>query len=288
MRRNPPWAQEAIKQSLAQIVERSKTWTEQGLPDLTKELGCGHYGCVYQTSDPKVVFKITTDPSEAVFVAKALEWKSPPDGLVSYYDVVLLGGITHWKKPVWVIWREAAKHVGLATWKENFAVDSHSYGYAMLFERQLRWFKQLANQARYLLETEYERAGVDKYPPGRIWKQLPKHQDEFGDTITERDAIRFSQDPGLLFGPAAKQLVTLLRSCRLIALAMMREHMSTETGAALLECMSHGLLLADVHQANVGLVRRSSSDVWVITDPGNMVPLGQQFLHVDIEVLEVA
>jgi hypothetical protein len=51
----------------------------------TGPLGCGVYGCVMPTSDVRVVFKITSDPDEAGFVAAALGEPDQPPGVVAYF-----------------------------------------------------------------------------------------------------------------------------------------------------------------------------------------------------------
>jgi hypothetical protein len=62
-------------------------------------------------------------------------------------------------------------------------------------------------------------------------------------------------------------------------------------GDAMLQYLNEGLLLADVHQDNVGKVRRkdeySGDDLVqnVITDPGHMVPLDKRWLSVEVPSL---
>lgn len=83
-----------------------------------RALGSGSYGTVYSTSDPGVVMKITSDASEANLVAFTVdlvnrEHRSMPEGLVRYFRIVQLPRAEHpndWS--VYVIWREAAHHVG--------------------------------------------------------------------------------------------------------------------------------------------------------------------------------
>ena len=74
------------------------------------ELGCGAYGCVLPTLDPKVVLKVTSDETEAHF---AVHWA---DRLVApvcvrYYMVIALSD-RHQGRPLHLLWRQAAEHVG--------------------------------------------------------------------------------------------------------------------------------------------------------------------------------
>ena len=74
------------------------------------ELGCGGYGCVLPTGDPKVVLKITTDVTEADFAAKHSE-QLVAEICVHYYLVLSLD-THHDERPVFMLWRQEAKHPG--------------------------------------------------------------------------------------------------------------------------------------------------------------------------------
>jgi len=60
-----------------------------------KEFGCGHYGCVFPTTVDNMVFKLTSDASEAAFVATALKLPDWPDGMIRYHRIVELSGEKH-------------------------------------------------------------------------------------------------------------------------------------------------------------------------------------------------
>ena len=77
-----------------------------------REYGCGYYGCVFPTGNSGLVFKVTTDSSEAAFVAAARTIEAWPHGMVLYTNVWQLAGEKHGRRPVYVLWREAAGHVG--------------------------------------------------------------------------------------------------------------------------------------------------------------------------------
>jgi hypothetical protein len=81
------------------------------------EYGCGAYGCVFPTHDPKVVLKITADDTEAEFAAMLAPSIAAPI-CTDYYTVLKLGkkfkdshkGTE--KTELYLLWREAASHVG--------------------------------------------------------------------------------------------------------------------------------------------------------------------------------
>lgn len=82
-----PWVDRAANSVWSRIVAASPkpAWvplhtTSRGKVKV-EELGCGHYGCVMPTDDPEVVCKITSDATEAVFIAAAMtlgeaRWRS--------------------------------------------------------------------------------------------------------------------------------------------------------------------------------------------------------------------
>ena len=119
---NPPWVTELLSSSYDQIQEQVKDHPEW-LPKLVEtypsrgrlsakiqEYGCGVYGCVIPTLDPRVVLKVTTDDTEAEFAA---EWSSTLVApiCVQYYATMPLT-LQHNKRYVTLLWRESADYVG--------------------------------------------------------------------------------------------------------------------------------------------------------------------------------
>jgi len=74
------------------------------------EYGCGHYGCVFPTLDPNVVLKVTEDDTEAEFAAHLSTTIAVPI-CTTYYDVIEVPR-DQVKHPTFLLWREAASHVG--------------------------------------------------------------------------------------------------------------------------------------------------------------------------------
>lgn len=75
------------------------------------ELGCGVYGCVYQTADPSVVLKLTSDDTEAEF-AQHIRPMMAPDIAVRYHKTIPLSHKSPRGAWLFLLWRESASHVG--------------------------------------------------------------------------------------------------------------------------------------------------------------------------------
>lgn len=85
------------------------------------EFGCGAFGCVLPTLDPKVVLKVTSDESEAEFAIKLAE-TLPTPVCTAYFMVIDLVGKTRGPRSgvrtdgrgakVYLLWREEARKVG--------------------------------------------------------------------------------------------------------------------------------------------------------------------------------
>jgi hypothetical protein len=117
---NPAWVTKAIADSFETL--ESKVQPEW-LPKLTevrgrrgtllasmREYGCGAYGCVLPTLDPKVVLKATTDPTELEFAVKVSQTLVVPV-VVHYYLAIRLSA-THNGHAIGLLWRESAQDVG--------------------------------------------------------------------------------------------------------------------------------------------------------------------------------
>lgn len=201
-------------------------------PDVV-EYGCGKYGCVYPTSNPDVVLKLTTDRNEAVFAQFVINNKYFPPGIVKYYKAAKVGKIFcgeiytgHLKgrkgsglptvegETVYALWREAADNVGdTAGWrgleKYAYAVSSshHKIGPNIA--------KTLANLCK-----------------GRKYKSL------------------------------------ILQGLEVISTMFDTEN--EDVAKAILYYLEKGVWIRDVNAHNVGEVKRGKKTIVAITDPGNV------------------
>jgi hypothetical protein len=118
---NPPWVADLIALAYPKMQDEIRP---QWLPKFgdvlpgrgnrisaeVEEYGCGAYGCVLPTLDPKVVLKVTTDDTEAEFAGGLANTLSVPI-CVRYYAVLPMG-VKHKDRPVTMLWRESADYVG--------------------------------------------------------------------------------------------------------------------------------------------------------------------------------
>jgi hypothetical protein len=247
------------------------------------EFGCGHYGCVSPTSTPSVVFKVTSDPLEAHFVAAALSLKTFPDGIVRYDAVAQLDG-EHRGRPVFAIWREEAHDIGVLfshTWLAK--LGDYDRRAVEEFKRRLELFKRWAGDLKATVDRATDRA------------KTVAEMHRFADAAWERVALDDVDQSRHLYVHAQKKpfpymkggqrAAMLRRGCEIIAEMMANEPGGYMVGQALEFYLEHGLLLADVHANNIGRVEEPDREGFVITDPGHAVPLDERFAAVRIEAV---
>lgn len=265
---NPPWADRALKLNWDAVeaaglplpVRSSQKWKFE-------ELGCGHYGCVMETSDPTIVFKLTSDPTEAEFIqlAKPLGW---PNGIVRYYAIMPLD-FTFRRRTVYAIWREAAFDVGGLQPRYGFDRQDYELRSRQDFTHNLTAFKENAARFRDQLKRSKK--------PDALWAEAKRLEQWAWNNVGLEDAqgawgFRYINNQR-----GAYRLAASYRACAVIAETMEHTYLSDLVGGAFSFYMDNGFLLADVHAGNVGRVNREDYDPgegpWVITDPGHVVVL---------------
>lgn len=241
-----------------------------------EELGCGHYGCVIKSSEPDIVFKLTSDASEAAFVVAACEIGDFPEGIVRYYKIVEIPE-THRGRRVFALWREEASAIG-------FPLRVH--GYKEVTDPYIRrqWKELLKNLELFQKHAAIVRDYVKKSKDKARALALIKESEDF--------AWRFTRDERAMHLAGAKKAAVSLQHCEDIAMTMEHTAESDQIGSTMGFYIEHGILLADVHANNVGVVTRPPDegfDNWysvnVITDPGHMVPLKERWLSVSVPKL---
>jgi hypothetical protein len=299
---NPPWADKAIKQ-YCELLEGYAA--ERGLPMPlldrcvpVDELGCGHYGCVYSTVDPEVVFKITSDETEAHFIGCYLQLRDKIGknfGIVDYKTVVRLSGLTHQRRNLYGIWRESAYYVG--NWWAMGKMKIETTSSSMLSEdaaevresmkrnyfaeqirtvqRLLKFFGLFARTFRSSLKGKWSSGNKAVY-------------DEIADAWQKRLDVDFDIDYGFKIASASRgvwRLAYCLRACETIAELLESEYLGVALGGALGLFLSQGLLLADVHEGNLGV--RAGQVEPIITDPGHLIMLNPEWEKVEVDALAV-
>jgi hypothetical protein len=235
---------------------------------LVDALGCGHYGCVFHTNTPGLVMKISSDPSEAAFIAAALKIGSWPEGIVKYQAILEVPG-SHKGRPVFIIWREEAFDIGKLDEQHYAYREFHQYHEAYLFAaRELRAMSRKPAFAKQLVDAKrYE----DWAWRNVIWE----------DGQLQRKGYGMTAPPPFMRYRGGQRIAAALRICAICFEMMENTAYGTAVGGALAFYLDRGILLADVHHNNLGTVTRHDPDypgetntLLVITDPGHAVFVG--------------
>ena len=281
---NPPWVDraltahwDALYESVgAEMMPQVASVSRRGKRTF-KELGCGHYGCVIPTNTENIVFKLTSDATEAAFVAAACSLGEFPEGMIRYYQIYEIP-VTHRGRRVFALWREEASAIGFPLW---------IYEYEKVTDPYIRrsWRKLLDNLSEFQGHAAIVRLYITKAKDSAGAIRRLAAQKDFAWSFTR--GARAANLRG------AQRAAVSLQHCEDIAEIMEHTYASDAIGGAFSFYLEHGLLLADVHVQNVGVATRSPDDEYedyhavnVITDPGHMVPLQSRWLQISVPALE--
>jgi hypothetical protein len=254
-----------------------------------KELGCGHYGCVFATNTPGVVFKLTTDHSEAAFVSfilnKAQKIESIFDGLIRYYDIVRLNE-RYKNREVYAVTREEVKCVGVDNIFFHCIPTASNEDYFFRQKRDLIKFlidvKKLSHQIMAKCSSFYKKHGVDK-----LFDEIKLALERYKNmSFDEADHILMNY----VKSPRSYKLhtvvaVNLLRIHDLLVNGVNEEFSSNVASTMITLFEDFNILLADVHTGNIGFVDRGDFSGIVIADPGHAVALSPSALEHRIDDL---
>ena len=307
MASNPPWADKLLNANwdAIQAAMQARGLPLEWLPiheqaktriHFIEELGCGHYGCVYETDSPGVVCKVTTDVSEAAFIGIVKNFEKAgellPSGLVKYFDILALEG-KRGKRDAFILWREEAfgfegsGFVGLWDVPKDFLPSNDPKGDPFRinlwrsFKKSLSDFLAGARLVREVIQRHKKRMGAEEYWDWveNQFRAVDEHWGDFNEVL-HGGASAFSY-----FQPRhplhlAFKLFLLFDT----AMNMTNEQGSHYIGEAFQFFLNKKIVLADVHLANVAFVNRDdgdfSSDVPIIVDPGHAVFLSREFAEV--------
>jgi hypothetical protein len=291
-----PWVQRTLHTVWDRVAAQvPESWMPRAEPrgrrrkDVFEEFGCGHYGCVMPTNEPDLVCKLTSDITEARFIARAMTLP-PHDGIVEYKGLYALRGEERsagWghKRPMFILWRTEAFNVGLLTSfffafgrvqmdnvLKTFVKDDYA---ARTLRQMLSLLKHFQNEAHVV--RKYVGIRLQSLAQGvsvgsstnqsdflrRVWESYERSSYNYVLTETGKE----------VFG-APKHIKGLARvgiamsNCRAIAQEVENTPILNYVGEALGHYLDEGLLLADVHQNNIGV---SSDNALIVTDPGHAV-----------------
>lgn len=209
------------------------------------ELGCGRNGCVYKTTNPDIVLKLTLDADEAAFAQYAALLNRFPPGIVKYHKVVRLGKLRdeeHYRRSsrgrksglylseddtVYALWRDSATQVGNTANSDIL----NEYGYAA----------SPNIQSKDIIDFRHHKALYSK-------------RMDIASTLSN-----------ICKGKHYKS--KLLESLSVIS-AMLHIPPNQHVAEALLYYLSHGVWIRDIHSNNVGYVSRAGKRTVAIIDPG--------------------
>lgn len=314
MANNPPWADRLLNENWDAI---QASMRDRGLPlewlpthshgrtkvHPSKELGCGYYGCVYATDAPDVVCKVTTDISEAMFIAivKNMETAGEilPQGLVRYFDILALQG-KRGKRDAFILWREEAFGFGFGITPAEFLKDDPDENYRRRlwseFEDQLFGFLKGARVVREEIKKRKKRMNEEEYwnwVEGQF-AEVDKNWSEFYETLyTGGHFSRFRFSPSIHHGiPYLSAKHPLNLAFKLFMLFDSADKMVNSNGSYLIGeafkfFLEKKIILADVHMANIAFVNRDDPDfasgIPIIVDPGHAVFLSREYSEVPVE-----
>lgn len=279
-RKNPSWVDETLGRhwdALENLVGFNWMPFESG--GVMQEYGCGYYGCVMPTNQGDLVAKITTDMSEAAFAAAALQIGRFPAGIVEYHRVIALPE-KYRNKPVYLLWREPATHVGELAAFEDGKQSQRAHEYTRLFGYDsigslivdLNDLISAGRAINDLLDDPLENAASLLAEVGAL--------NASGRMPASRRAHATRRE--LASVPASEAFVVWLQRVSAIIQQLLANPMGETVGDALSFYVQHGLLLTDVHTGNIGERELGDDEPpeLVITDPGNMVPLIPEHLEI--------
>ncbi len=272
MRANPPWANRILNENWTSI--EKEVGRESWMPKLAEgsgkkrtfaELGCGHYGCVFETSEPGIVFKISTDSSEIDFVKAAMKLGEWPTGIVRYHAVLEVEG-THRKRPAFVVWREEAFDIGKQSLLDYV-------GERDLEREWMRYHKAYRFAATYVRDTSLKPTWAKRMAEAKRAEQWAFQNVIWEDGLPSEARGMY---PAFTRYSTTHRLAAALRICEICFELMEHTNYMPAVGYALGFYMEHRILLADVHTQNIGRVTRidpgyGPQDHVVITDPGHAV-----------------
>lgn len=265
VRDNPAWSNKALSAVWPRLEKKvgrrlmPKQRRTRGSIRLLEEYGTGRYGVALPTHEPGVVLKVTTDLSEAIYAATACKRKRQPAGIVRYDRVYGIDG-QHQGRSLYALWREEATYVGgvrywassrkkKTQWTEEVVFLEDTGETAQTLVRRLLGSRNKMGAFFAMAQRAYKKAmGVKAEKMRETYRRLDRRgTDAPTEIIVER----------ILLGARLMQRGTVL----------------AHVGDAILSSFRAGLFLSDVHEGNLGLVRRKGKEIIVITDPGRAIPV---------------
>lgn len=244
------------------------------------EFGSGHYGTVLPTGTPGMVIKITTDQTEAAFVAAYLSMpkNKRPAGIIPYRKLLAIRGESRMKRPVFVLWRDEAQYVGHNNILRWCAESDERQGG--------RYYRASYHKVEACIGNCLDAAMAVR----KMVVRHPAAKEVLAEASTLMDkAWDLGHPPRPSPGNLALRIGWYLSVFNANATDAENEVMGAYLGRGLRECMGAGLLLADVHLNNIGMptgeLLEEIGMTPIITDPGHAIALDDRYATVAVEEL---
>lgn len=247
--------------------------------ELEEQYGCGGFGCVYKTGLESIVFKLTADLYEALLVKVILDMQaagvSPPIGIVRYYGLFSIGRYSG--SEVFVLWREAAEHIGAGP--GGWDAQARRLGMPERDIENTREHLETLYDLAKKLRREFRAAELSSNFKSWVAGQFEYFLMQAPDMFAPQAEVYFGQDYAFAadlgrYDWAAQQLAKT-KTGRLI-------------GQAARKLLRQGIVLTDMHDENVGHVRRKKTSYTpgqiVLTDPGYSLMLSPSFWNVEASI----
>lgn len=179
-------------------------------------LGCGEFGCVFETKSNNIVFKLTTDPKEYKFVIDSMNLGEWPEGMIQYYQAMKLDS-AFTRIDFYGLWRESAENVGSLSdtevnpnflnvldtcWKivNEIRHDYDEYNDGIFFTGSCDWIRDQVD--RYINSTRFYAGEFDSILHAMRWYARrgillgDVHLGNFGKVKRDGDWIWVITDPG--------------------------------------------------------------------------------------------
>lgn len=273
-----PWVDRTWKAVWARAAARvDESW----LPDVrdgkkfrVHEHGKGSWGVVSPTNELGVVVKLTTDPSEALFVSWILSIDPPEEGLIGYRQIYELGGYTFRNRKIYALWRDEAWHVG-----DPIVNLRPAANLPMVNEEDVRNTYMQGIRGLVLID-EVRRLCMP-------FRETLQRQRRALDDVAYRELLERLWSAYVNGGSRnmrAHELAMRLHQIRIKMEETATSRFCAGVGKAMLHCLRKGVVLADVHKYNIGIDHPAAGS-WVITDPGHAVVVNPAVVIPPIEAL---
>lgn len=273
-RSNPDWSDAIAKKNCAAIQKACKDFD---LPPpllddgcrIEGELGAGLYGAVYKTESKDVVFKISSDPSEAHLIAIliALRQKGEYDstGIVRF-DAIFALNERYIDNSTFVIWREAAQSTELRVFDSSTCEIKE-------FAKNIIAYKSVADEVFSIALSAAKSMPLNDY-----WAWMKDGVDAANEILDGN-----KMDIPLI----VPKFIRYLAKSYELADKMERNTKSFFVGNALKTLLRSGLLIGDTHVGNIGVVSmgKCGQGVFKIFDVGHACVLRKKYSEIEIPVL---